>query len=165
MRTVSLPPPEVVVTCPLARALETTKLGVAPLFPSVRPIVLENLREGLTGTGKNQRHDKTWIKQNFATFDVDHVDESDQLEAIYNSSDRSETYERLWQRVQSALAYVFENHGGASVVLLMSHCYVEQTIQREITGWGVPKEERREAVEFFVGEARGYAIIVKGTRA
>jgi len=66
--------------------------------------------------------------------------------------------------VQGALAHVFENYEGASVVLLMSHCYVVQTIQREITGWDVPKEERGGTVEFFVGDAGGYAIVVKGTR-
>jgi broad specificity phosphatase PhoE len=164
MRTLSLPPPDVIVTSPLARALETTNLGLAPLFPSVRPIVLEGLREGLTGTGKNQRHGKPWIERNFPAFDVQHVDGSNQLERVYDSPVRKESYEALWQRVKGALAHVFENHRGATVVLLMSHCYVEQTIQREITGWDVPEEERTEAVEFFVGEARGYAIIVKGTR-
>ncbi|KAI2621819.1 histidine phosphatase superfamily [Hypoxylon sp. NC1633] len=163
-RTALLPPPEVIVTSPLARALETTHLGIAPAFPSVRPIVLESLREGLTGTPKNERHGKSWIKEKFPTFNVDNVDDFDQLGARYSSPDRKESYEALSHRVQGALGHVFENFPGASVVLVMSHCYVQQTIQREITGWDVPDDYKKEAVEFFVGEAGGYAIVVKGIK-
>ena len=50
------------------------------------------------------------------------------------------------------------------VVALVTHCHVMQTIQREITGYDVPEAERRDKVEFFLGEAGVYAIIVKGER-
>lgn len=165
IRKAGLPPPEVIVTSPLARALETTQLGVVPVVPLLRPIVLESLREGLTGTQKNERHGKDWIAQRFPSFNVENVDEFDQLGARYNSPERQEPYDALKQRVQGALAYVFEHFADASVVLLMSHCSVLQTIQRDITGWDVPEEQRKDAVEFFVGEAGGYAIVVKGVRS
>ncbi|KAH8898816.1 hypothetical protein GQ53DRAFT_817044 [Thozetella sp. PMI_491] len=164
MQTAGLPSPEVIVTSPLARALETTQLGIAPLFPSIRPRVLEGLREGMTGNGKNERHSKAWIEQNFAGFDAETVSKDDHITATYGDADSQEPYETIWQRVQDALGDVFETSSDALVVLLMAHCHVEQTIQREITGWDLPEAERKETVEFFVGEAEGYAMIVKGVR-
>jgi broad specificity phosphatase PhoE len=161
MRTTSLPPPEVIVTSPLARALETTQLGVKPLF-SIRPIVLEGLRENLNGTEKNNRHNKGWIGQNFAAFDTENVDADDCLGSEYAKS--VEPYNDMWRRVEGAFTYIFENFRDALVVALMSHCYVVQTIQREITGWDVHKEERRDKVEFFLGDTGAYAIVVKGVR-
>ncbi|KAI1446931.1 hypothetical protein F5Y02DRAFT_48834 [Annulohypoxylon stygium] len=56
--------------------------------------------------------------------------------------------------MQGVLSHVFDKYEDALVVLLMTHCYMQQTIQREITGWDVPEKERKEAVEFFIGEAK-----------
>ncbi len=159
-----LPAPDVIMTSPLVRALETTQLGVTCAFPSVRTIVLESLRKKVTGTGKNKRNDGGLIKQNFPGFDLNNVDSLDRLGAMYNSPDCVESYDDLWQRVRGSFVYLFENHEDALVVLLIAHCYVIQTIQREITGYDTPPRERKEKVEFFVGEARGYAIVVKGTK-
>jgi broad specificity phosphatase PhoE len=121
------------------------------------------LREGLKGTRKTQRRGKKWTEQNFPAFEVDQVDELDRLGTIYNNPGREEPYEALWQRVRGVFAYIFENYADALLVLLMSHCHVEQTIQREITGWDAAKEEKK-SFEFFVGEAGAYAIVVKGKR-
>jgi broad specificity phosphatase PhoE len=162
MRDINLPPPEVIVTSPLARALETTQLGVAHLFPSVRTIVLEGLREQLTGKDKNKRHTKEWIEQTFPAFDTAKVDADDLLGSTYASS--KEPDEDLWQRVRSAFQYVFENFPDALVIALMSHCYVEKIIQCEITGYDIPEKDRKNKIEFFVGETGRYAIIVKGRR-
>jgi hypothetical protein len=57
--------------------------------------------------------------------------------------------------VQGDLAYVVESFEEGSVALLMSHCCVQQTIQRNPTAWDVPKEAKDQAFEFFVGGARG----------
>jgi broad specificity phosphatase PhoE len=165
--TTSLPQLKIILTSPLARALETTELGIATLSPFVRLIVLKPLREGITGVAKNKRRSKWWIKENFPTFNMDDVDESDLLRTTHDSPERKETYEDIWNRVQGLLAYVYETYEQdeqALAILLMTHCYVELTIQREITSWDVPEDDRTEAVEFFVGEAGGYATIVKGTR-
>lgn len=162
MQTKGIPPAEVIVTSPLARALRTTQLGVAPLFPSIFPAVLKGPRERLDGKEKNKRHSKEWIEQTFATFRTENVDADDILGSRYVKS--AEPYEDLWRRVQGVFNYIFESFPDALVIALMSHCYVEQTIQREITGWDVPESEQRDKVEFYVGDARVYAIIVKGVR-
>jgi broad specificity phosphatase PhoE len=162
MQTKGIPPPDAIVTSPLARTLQTTQLGVAPLFPTVKPIILEDLRETLDGQAKNKRHSKEWIHKTFATFQVDNVDPNDSLGSRHVAS--AESYKDLWTRVHKAFQYIFENLPEALVVLIVSHCHAEQTIQREITGWDVPEAERREKVEFYVGNALVYAMIVKGVR-
>ena len=162
IRTTRLEPPEVIVTSPLARALETTQRGVAPLFPSIPTIVLEDLRERVNGTKTHERHKKEWIEQKFAAFNTENVDPDDRLGSTYAKS--VEKYEDLWQRVKGVFVYIFENFENTLVIALMSHCYVEQTIQREITGCDVREEERRDKVEFRVGDTGAYAIVVKGVR-
>ena len=160
MRDTRLPPPEAIVTSPLARALETTMLGVAPLFPSVCPIVLESLREQLNSAEKNKRHGKKWIMQRFPAFNTTNVDAGNSLESVY--ANIKEPYEDLWSRVKGAFQYIFETFPDALVIALMSHCHVVKTIQREITGYDIPEEDRTGKVEFFVGEVGMYATIVKG---
>ena len=160
MKTMSLPRPEVIVTSPLARALETTKLGVACLDPTIRPIALEGFRERLDDKQKNKRHHKDFIGRNFAEFDTENVDANDSLGSKY--AKYHEPDELLWLRVNGSFAYVFENHADALVVALMSHCYVIQTIQRKITGFDLEEEERTDKVEFYLGDAGAYAMIVKG---
>ncbi|KAK8063342.1 hypothetical protein PG996_007994 [Apiospora saccharicola] len=158
MENHSLPPPGVIATSPLARALQTTQRGIVPLFPSVRPVVLEGLREQVTNHGKNQRHDKRWIEERFPDFDVQKVDAVDRLGERYSIPGSKEPYQDVWQRVRASLTFLFENYERESVLLLMIHCHVTETLQREIDGWGIP-EERRKEVEFFVGEAKGYAMV------
>ncbi|KAK8093726.1 hypothetical protein PG997_000411 [Apiospora hydei] len=102
--TAGVPAPEIIATSPLTRALETTQMGIMPVFPP----------------------------------------------------DRKEPYQAIWSRVQNTISLLFEENPQSLVILLMTHCYVQQTIQREITGWDVPEEERKESVEFFVGDARGF---------
>ena len=155
-----IPRPEVIVTSPLARALETTQRGVVALAPSALPTVLEGLRENLNGKRRNERHDKRWIQQRFTGFQTENVDANDSLGLKYVESD--EPYEHLWQRVNESFGYIFENFPDALVVALMSHCHVIQTIQREITGFDLKEEERKDKFEFFVGDAGVYAIAVKG---
>ena len=155
-----IPRPEVIVTSPLARALETTQRGLMALAPSALPTVLEGLRENLNGKRKNERHDKRWIQQHFTDFQTENVDATDSLGSKYAGSD--EPYEHLWRRVKESFGYIFEHFPDALVVALMSHCQVIQTIQREITGFDLKEEERRDKFEFFVGDAGVYAIVVKG---
>ena len=162
MRDTKLPSPEAIVTSPLTRAMETTKLGLAPLFPSIRPIIHESLREQLNGVEKNKRHVKKCISQRYPVFDTTNVDACNTLETVY--ADIKEPYQDLWQRVKGAFQYIFETFPEALVIALISHCYVVKTIQREITGYDIADEERRGKVEFFVGEGGIYAIIVKGER-
>lgn len=162
MKVKGIPPAEVIVTSPLARALRTTQVGVATVFPSLTPLVLEGLREKLDGTAKNHRHSKEWIQQHFTAFRTEEVDLDDQLGSKHAQS--VEPYEALWRRVQGAFSHIFENFREALVVALVSHCHVEQTIQREITGWDVPESEKRDKVEFYVGDSGVYAMIVKGVR-
>ena len=135
MQDTNLPPPDLIVTSPLSRALQTAQSGVMPPFLSIRPIVLESLREQLNGAEKNKRHGKEWIEQNFPTFDTANVSANNPLESTYANS--KELYEDLWTRVKGALQYVFENFLDALVVALISHCHVLQTIQREITGYEI----------------------------
>ena len=155
-----IPPPEVIVTSPLARALETTQRGVMALAPSALPTVLEGLRENLNGKRKNERHDKRWIQQRFPGFQTENVDADDSLGSKYTGSD--EPYEHLWRRVKESFGYIFENFPDALVIALMSHCHVIQTIQREVTGFDLREEEWRDKFEFFVGDAGVYTIAVKG---
>ena len=162
MRDENIPPPEVIVTSPLTRAIETTQQGVAPVFPSVRIVVLEDLREQLNSAEKNKRHQKEWIEQKFPAFDIANVSTDNLLESTHANT--KELYEDLWSRVQGALQHIFENFPDALVIALMSHCYVLQTIQREITGHDIPEKDRKDKVEFFVGETGTYAIIVKAER-
>ncbi|KAI0896079.1 hypothetical protein F4806DRAFT_496203 [Annulohypoxylon nitens] len=164
IHSAGLPRPQVILTSPLARALETTKFGIAPLFPAVRPIIHECLRERMNGTERNKRHDKRWIEQHFPELDIGLVDEIDHYGAVYGNAYHEEPYEARWQRIQGVLSHVFDKYEDSLVVLLMTHCCMQQTIQREITGWDVPEKERKGAVELFIGEAKGYAIIVKGVR-
>ncbi|KAK8087909.1 Phosphomutase-like protein 3 [Apiospora hydei] len=159
-----LPPPDVVVTSPLTRALQTTQWGLAPIFDSSETLVLEGLREKVTGDGKNKRHSKSWIKEQFPQFDCRNVDDTDRFGATYCDPTNEEPYHEVWRRVYESLAFLFENRKRDPVVLLMTHCLVIQTIQREIDGWDVPEEERKSK-EFYVGEAGGYAMIIKGERS
>ena len=131
-----------------------------PLAPSVLPTVLEGLRENLNGKRKNERHDKRWIQQHFTEFQIENVDDNDSLGSKYAESD--EPYELLWPRVKDSFGYIFENFPDALVIALMSHCYVIQTIQREITGFDLKEEERKDKVEFRLGDAGVYAMVVKG---
>ncbi|KAJ8108267.1 hypothetical protein OPT61_g8286 [Boeremia exigua] len=159
--TTKLPPPEVLATSPLARALNTAELA----FPSLSPIVLENLRETLDGRPKNMRHDKAWIASRFPTFDIENVDAKDRLGS--NQAASKEDYAAVWRRVQSAFEFLFEAFPTALVVGVMSHCHVIQTIQREISGFDLPSEPtevRKDKVEFYLGDAGMYAMIVKGVR-
>ena len=160
IENMGIPRPEVIVTSPLARALETTQWGVMALAPSALPTVLEGLRENLNGKRRNERHDKRWIQQRFTGFQTKNVDANDSLGSKYAESD--EPYEHLWRRVNDSFRYIFENFPDALVVALMSHCHVIQTIQREITGFDLKEEERKDKFEFFVGDAGAYAIAVKG---
>lgn len=160
IENVGIPHPEVIASSPLARALETTQQSVIALAPTVSPTVLEGLRENLNGKRKNERHDKHWIQQNFTGFQIENVDANDSLGSQYAES--VEPYELLWQRVKDSFAYIFENFPDALVVALMSHCYVIQTIQREISGFDLKEEERKDKAEFRLGDAGVYAIVVKG---
>ena len=160
MQDTSLPPPDAIVTSPLTRAVETTMLGVAPLFPSLCPVVLESLREQLNGAEKNKRRGKEWIERRFSAFDTTTVDAESSLESTY--ANIKEPYEDLWPRVKAAFQYIFETFPDALVVALMSHCHVMKAIQREITGYDIPEKDRTDKVEFFVGETGIYATIVKG---
>ena len=162
MRRTSLPRPEVIMTSPLTRALETTKLGVACLNPTIRPIVHEGFRERLDDKQKNKRSRKDWIKRNFADFDTENVDADDSLGSKYAKS--REPDELRWLRVKASFANLFENFPDALVVALMSHCHVIQTIQREITGFDLKEDERTDKVEFYLGDTGVYAVIVKGER-
>ena len=163
MRDTQLPSPELIVTSPLTRAMETTKLSLTPLFPSLHPIIHENLREQLNGVEKNKRHVKKCISQRYPFFDTSNVDADNTLETIYANT--KEPYQDLWQRVKGVFEYIFETFPEeALVIALISHCYVVKTIQREITGYDIREEERTGAVEFFIGEGGIYAIIVKGEK-
>ena len=162
MRRRGLPSPEVILTSPLTRALQTTKLAVACLNPTIRPIVHEGFRERLDENQKNKRSHSDLIRQEFAEFDTENVDADDWLGSNYAES--REPDELRWLRVKGSLAYLFERFPDAVVVALVSHCHVIQTIQREITGFDLREDERRDKVEFFLGDAGVYAIIVKGTR-
>lgn len=136
------------------------------MFPKARRLVLEGLREQVLDDLKYQRRDRRWIEQNFANlgFDVRNVDAADLVGSTY-SAKNPEPDAALWQRVKGALAHVFETCQDSQVVLLMSHCLAEREIQREVTGYDIPEIKRKETVQFYVGEARGYAIIVKGVKA
>lgn len=160
MQDTSLPPPDAIVTSPLTRAMETTMLALAPLFPSIRPVVLESLREQLNGAEKNKRRGKEWIEHRFPAFDTTNVDAENPLETTY--ADIKEPYEDLWPRVKGAFQYIFEAFPDGLVIALVSHCYVMKAIQREITGYDIPEEDRTDKVQFFVGEVGVYAITVKG---
>ena len=46
---------EVIMTSPLTRALETTKLSIACINPTMRPVIHEGLRERLDDKAKNKR--------------------------------------------------------------------------------------------------------------
>ncbi|KAL8726777.1 MAG: hypothetical protein Q9181_005932 [Wetmoreana brouardii] len=161
IETTGIPSPDVIVTSPLARAFETTQRGVRPLAPSVAPIVLEGLREKLNGEARNERHEKSWIQQHFTGFQVENVDADDSLGSKYARS--VEPYELLWLRVKDAFGFIFENFPDALVVALVSHCHAIQKIQREITGYDLSEEERKDG-EFRLGDAGVYAIVVKGER-
>ena len=164
---VGIPPPEAIVTSPLARALETAHRGVMPLLApsSVFPVtVIEGFREKVDGKPKNERHDQRWIRQHFLDFRVENIEVRDSLGDRYAGSEQEEPYESLWERVRGSFGYVFDKFPDALVVALVSHCGVIQTIQREITGFDLKDEERKDKVEFFVGDAGAYAIVVKGER-
>ena len=187
IRETNLPPPQAVVTSPLTRAMETTRLGLAPLLPSdsdfvrrpVRVIVLDGLRERRLNLPphpsypKNQRHDKAWIQERYPDFDTTSLDtdaDTDKSpEATTSTQQEQESYKDVWTRVHLAFQSIFSAPAPTlpntlTVVALVSHCHVIQTIQREITGYDVPEEERRDKTEFYVGETGMYAMIVKGER-
>ena len=148
------------MTSPLARALETTQQTIRSLTPTLVPTVLEGLRENLNGRPRNERHDKSWIQHKYPDFQIENVDANDSFGSKYAKS--VEPYEHLWQRVKNSFEYIFEKFPDSLVVALMSHCHVIQTIQREITGFDLREEERRDKVEFRLGDAGVFAIIVKG---
>ena len=74
------------MTSPLTRALETTKLGLACLTPTIRPIAHEGFRERLDDKQKNKRSHRDSIKQNSADFATENVDADDSLGSKYAKS-------------------------------------------------------------------------------
>ena len=107
MRRTGLPRLEVNITSPLTRALETTKLGIACLNPTIRPIVHKGLRERLDDKQKNKRFHKDLINQNFDGFNTENVDANDSLGSNYVKSGEPEKLR--WLRVKASFAYLFEN--------------------------------------------------------
>ncbi|KAK2606562.1 hypothetical protein N8I77_005304 [Diaporthe amygdali] len=95
-------------TSPLARCLETTRLAfsAAGAAEGVKVIVKENLRERLGVHTCDKRRSRTWIQENYASYEIEHgFTEHDELW----KSDVRESLEDHVLRINRFLHDVFEN--------------------------------------------------------
>ncbi|KAF9700723.1 hypothetical protein EKO04_001314 [Ascochyta lentis] len=100
-----------ILSSPLRRCLSTVQLA----FPAnKRPIVKEKLRERLGVHTCDQRSKRSWIAENYPSFDIE---ASFQEEDVLWSPDRRETFEEHVTRSTELLDAVFDGEYGNYIVL------------------------------------------------
>ncbi|KAJ8106123.1 hypothetical protein OPT61_g9748 [Boeremia exigua] len=103
-----------ILSSPLRRCLRTVHLAFPPETRDRRPIIKEKLRERLGIHTCDQRSSRTWIAENYPSFDIeDGFDENDSLW----TPDRRESIEEHTARSTELLDDIFDGDYGDYVVL------------------------------------------------
>ena len=119
-----------VLSSPLRRCLRTVQLAFSAKLASKRPIVKEMLRERLGVHTCDQRSSRSWIAENYPSFDIEAG--FSEVDVLWNP-DRRETLEEHVTRSTELLDDIFDGDYGDYVVLA-THSGASRSLFAA-TGW------------------------------
>lgn len=120
-----------ILSSPLRRCLRTVRLAFPPGADDKRPIIKEKLRERLGVHTCDQRSSRSWIVENYPSFDIE---PGFTEEDLLWSPDRRETIEEHTVRSTELLNDIFEGDYGDYIVLA-AHSGTLMSLFAA-TGWG-----------------------------